>query len=126
MTGAGGDRCGRSSPDASILSIYIANKAILFYHNRVRPNSQTRRLRKVTYSLPADLIDDLREVVRNGAAASYSSFVERALAEGVSRAREAQLAAAFNDAGSDPVFLDDVNRALGEIKRANDGSDRLG
>jgi hypothetical protein len=107
------------------LFIYIANKAILNYHNQVRPNSQTRRLRKVTYSLPADLIDELREVVRNGAAASYSSFVERALAEGVSRAREAQLAEAFAEAGSDPAFLDDVDRALREFKRAGDGLDRL-
>ena len=91
----------------------------------MRPNSQTRRLRKVTYSLPADLIDDLREVVRNGAASSYSSFVEWALAEGVSRAKEAQLAAAFHDAGSDPAFLNDVNRTLSEFKRAGDGSDLL-
>jgi hypothetical protein len=79
----------------------------------------------VTYSLPADLIDDLREVVRNGAASSYSSFVEWALADGISRAKEAQLAAAFSDAGSDPVFLEDVNRVLSEFKRARDGSGRL-
>ena len=39
--------------------------------------------RKVTYSLPEELIDDIARVVRDGAAPSYSAFVEEALTEKV-------------------------------------------
>ena len=38
---------------------------------------------KVTYSLPQELIDEVRMVVREGAAPSYSAFVEDALREAV-------------------------------------------
>ena len=34
--------------------------------------------RKVTYSLPGNLVDSIAEVVREGAAPSYSAFVEDA------------------------------------------------
>ncbi len=81
----------------------------------VSPSTDDRRLQKVTYSLPVDLVEDVREVVRNGAAPSYSAFVERALKSGVLRAREAQLAREFAEAGSDELFLDDVERALRDL-----------
>jgi Arc/MetJ-type ribon-helix-helix transcriptional regulator len=81
-------------------------------------------LQKVTYSLPTHLIDEVREVVRNGAARSYSAFVERALTEGVLRARERELAEAFANAGSDPAFLDDVERTLREFGALDDGLER--
>ncbi len=71
-----------------------------------------QRMRKVTYSLPEDLLDGVRTVVREGAAPSYSAFVQQALAEGVSRAREAMLAKSFLQASRDPEFLEDVDRAL--------------
>jgi Arc/MetJ-type ribon-helix-helix transcriptional regulator len=75
--------------------------------------------------LPAELIDDVREVVRAGAAPSYSSFVERALVASVDRAREEQLAEAFGTAGSDPEFLEDVERTLLDFKMTDDGLERL-
>ena len=71
-----------------------------------------QRMRKVTYSLPEDLLDGVRAVVREGAAPSYSAFVQRALADGVDRAREALLADAFLSASQDPEFLEDVDQAL--------------
>ena len=70
------------------------------------------RMRKVTYSLPEELLEGVRSVVREGAAPSYSAFVERALADGVVRAREALLAEAFLNASRDPRFLDDVDRTM--------------
>ena len=48
--------------------------------------------RKVTYSLPQDLVNEIAQVVREGAAPSYSAFVERALNLEVRRAREKALA----------------------------------
>ncbi len=64
--------------------------------------------RKVTYSLPGNLVDSIAEVVREGAAPSYSAFVEDALNEAVRDARERALARAFSEAANDPDFLTDV------------------
>ena len=71
-----------------------------------------QRMRKVTYSLPEDLLNGVRSVVEEGAAPSYSAFVQQALTDGVNRAREALLARAFLNAAQDPDFLDDVDRVL--------------
>jgi len=83
-------------------------------------------MRKVTYSLPEELLDGVRSVVREGAAPSYSAFVQQALADGVSRAREALLAESFLQASRDPEFLEDVDRALRDFGNADDeeGRDR--
>jgi Arc/MetJ-type ribon-helix-helix transcriptional regulator len=83
-----------------------------------------RKLQKVTYSLPEDLIDRVRSVVRDGAAPSYSAFVEQALADRVRRAHEELLAAEFRTAGSDPGFLADVNRALGAFDPNDESPNR--
>ena len=83
-----------------------------------------QRMRKVTYSLPEDLLDGVRSVVEEGAAPSYSAFVQRALAEGVSRAREALLAEAFLEASRDPGFLDDVDRTLREFGNSDEAEGR--
>jgi Arc/MetJ-type ribon-helix-helix transcriptional regulator len=68
--------------------------------------------RKVTYSLPEELIDDIARVVRDGAAPSYSAFVEETLTEKVRKAREEALAAAFDEAATDPAFLADVEDTM--------------
>jgi Arc/MetJ-type ribon-helix-helix transcriptional regulator len=79
-----------------------------------------QRMRKVTYSLPEDLLEGVRSVVEEGAAPSYSAFVQKALADGVNRAREALLAEAFLEASRDPAFLRDVNRALRDFESQDD------
>jgi len=83
-----------------------------------------RKLRKVTYSLPEALLDDMRVVVREGAAPSYSAFVEEALELSVRRAHEEQLAEAFRSAANDPDFLTDVHQALRDFSDFSDGLDR--
>ena len=79
-----------------------------------------QRMRKVTYSLPEDLLDGVRSVVREGAAPSYSAFVQQALTVGVSRAREALLAESFLQASQDPDFLEDVDRALRDFGNSDE------
>jgi Arc/MetJ-type ribon-helix-helix transcriptional regulator len=79
----------------------------------------TRPVKKVTYSLPEELVEGIRAVVREGAASSYSAFVERALEEGVRRAREERLAEAFRQAGSDPAFLEDVEETMRDFRDAD-------
>ena len=71
-----------------------------------------RPKRKVTYSLPEELVATIAEVVRDGAAPSHSAFVEEALREGVRRAREETLARAFSEAAEDPSFLTDVDETM--------------
>jgi len=72
----------------------------------------SRRLQRVTYSLPEDLIDRVRSVVKGGAAPSYSAFVEQALAARVRLVHEQQLAVAFRSAAADPAFLADVEQSM--------------
>jgi len=81
-------------------------------------------MRKVTYSLPEDLLNGVRSVVREGAAPSYSAFVQRALADSVSRAREALLAEAFLSASQDPEFLEDVDQTLRDFGSSYDDEGR--
>jgi len=83
-----------------------------------------RKLRKVTYSLPEALLEDVRSVVREGAAPSYSAFVEEALEISVRRAHEEQLAEAFRSAADDPEFLSDVHDALSYFSDIDDGLER--
>jgi hypothetical protein len=64
-------------------------------------------------------VDEIRAVVREGAAPSYSAFVERALEEGVRRVREQRLAEAFREAAADPAFLADVEAAMEGFRQAD-------
>ena len=76
--------------------------------------------RKVTYSLPEDLVNEIAQVVREGAAPSYSAFVERALNLEVRRAREKALAEAFADAAADPDFLTDIDETMRAVRHVDD------
>jgi len=83
--------------------------------------------RKVTYSLPEELVAAIADVVRDGAAPSYSAFVEEALREGVRSARERALARAFSDAAEDPRFLTDIDETMRAFRHidleADEGSE---
>lgn len=85
-----------------------------------------RPKRKVTYSLPEELVDTIAEVVRDGAAPSYSAFVEEALREGVRNARERALARAFSDAAEDPGFLTDVDETMRAFRHVDRETDEGG
>ncbi len=63
---------------------------------------------KVTYSLPAQLVEGVRSAVREGAAPSYSAFIEWALAEELRRTRERALEEAFEEAGRDAELAADI------------------
>jgi len=85
-----------------------------------------RPVRKVTYSLPEELVEQIRSAVRDGAAPSYSAFVQEALEEGVRQARERRLAREFEEAGRDPDFLEDVREAMRDLSDADDEQERSG
>jgi len=68
---------------------------------------------KVTYSLPRELTEEIRLLVADGVAPSYSAFVEQALEDAVQREREKRLAEQLAEAANDPMFLADI----GEVER---------
>ena len=82
---------------------------------------------KVTYSLPRELTEEIRSLVAEGVAPSYSAFVERALEDAVQREREKRLAEQLTEAANDPMFLADIGEVEREFAAADAelaGSDR--
>ena len=73
---------------------------------------------KVTYSLPEQLAEQVREVVGKGRAPSASAFVARVLREALLRERDALLAEEFRQAAADPDFL----AACEEVERVPSAS----
>jgi Arc/MetJ-type ribon-helix-helix transcriptional regulator len=74
---------------------------------------------KVTYSLPAAVVSEVREVVQSGAAESASAFVASALTEALRVARERRLAEEFREAASDPAFLSDLAEVEKDFQAAD-------
>ena len=68
-----------------------------------------RRPRKVTYSLPAEILDRLDRA--SGSARAKSGIVAEALELYFSQKEKQALEAEFADAASDPRFIED-NRAI--------------
>jgi Arc/MetJ-type ribon-helix-helix transcriptional regulator len=74
----------------------------------MRMAQTTQRRRKVTFSLPADLVADVQALVAQGQAPSQSAFVAGALAWRVRQAQADTVREQFRRAGADPLFLRDV------------------
>jgi Arc/MetJ-type ribon-helix-helix transcriptional regulator len=74
---------------------------------------------KVTYSLPEPLVEKIRSVVSEGAAPSYSAFVERALEEALRTESERRLANELAEAARDPLFLADIAEAARDFEHAD-------
>ena len=79
----------------------------------------TERSVKVTYSLPADIVSEVREVVKGGLADSSSAFVARALSDALRQQREKSLAEEFRRAAADSAFLADI----AEVERDFEAAD---
>lgn len=79
---------------------------------------------KVTYSLPEDLVAGVRSAVSEGAAPSYSAFVERALAEALARERERRLEGELAEAARDPLFLADLAEVARDFEHADAEAER--
>ncbi len=83
--------------------------------------------RKVTYSLPGDLLSEMETAVREGAAPSYSAFVAQAIQDHLHTQKEQRIKEALAAAARDPLFLEDVEetmRAFGAADREIDVSDQ--
>lgn len=81
--------------------------------------TSTRGHRKVTYSLPIDLVEEVRQVVQNGGASSQSLFVAEALAKEIRARRTAELRAELRHAAADPDFLRDMAETMRDFAVAD-------
>lgn len=64
--------------------------------------------KKVTLTLPADLMTEVQALVAEGRAAPQSAFVADATAQAMRQVRAARLREAFRCAAADPLFLRDA------------------
>jgi Arc/MetJ-type ribon-helix-helix transcriptional regulator len=69
---------------------------------------KTKAMRKVTFSLPEELVRELREVVEAGLFPSQNVVVREALEKELKRARAHRLCREFLEAAQDPLFLRDL------------------
>jgi Arc/MetJ-type ribon-helix-helix transcriptional regulator len=83
----------------------------------VRAGTQKRR--KVTYSLPADLVEEVRRLVADGLAPSQSVLVSEAVAKELDARRTALLREELRQAAADPDFLRDVAETMRDFSAAD-------
>ena len=81
--------------------------------------------KKVTFSLPVGIMDEVRQLVKQGAAPSHSAFVTEALEKEIRAWRQAQLQEEFHQAAADPDFLQDVGVTMAEFATADAETERM-
>jgi Arc/MetJ-type ribon-helix-helix transcriptional regulator len=74
------------------------------------------RMKKVTYSLPEDLVEAVRETVASGAYGSQNEMVTAALKRTMAEIREEAIRRDLLEAAADPRFLQDIAEAMEDFK----------
>jgi len=74
---------------------------------------------KVTFSLPVELMEAVRQLVQEGAAPSQSVLVSKALENEIRNRRRAQLREEFHRAAVDPDFLRDIEDTMHDFAAAD-------
>ncbi len=74
---------------------------------------------KATYTLPAELIFQIKEMVDAGIMPSQTAFVEQALRRELKIARAALLRKEFEQAAHDPLFLRDIESSMNDFESAD-------
>jgi len=76
----------------------------------------TATTEKVTFSLPADMVQQMRNVVKSGSFASQNAFVREALSRELKRVREEQIAREYERAAQDPLFIQDMEECMHDFR----------
>lgn len=82
------------------------------------------RMKKVTYSLPEDLVEAVRETVASGAYGSQNEMVTAALKTQLDAAREERLYREFARAAQDPRFVRDNDQVMADFEHVDAESAR--
>lgn len=77
------------------------------------------KARKATFSLRPDLLSALDDAIAKGAAPSKNALVEQALRLELRRIRRRALAAAWEEAARDPLFMRDVEEVQAAFESAD-------
>jgi Arc/MetJ-type ribon-helix-helix transcriptional regulator len=73
-------------------------------------------MKKVTYSLPEDLVEAVRETVASGTYTSQNEMVATALKRTMADVREEVLVQELRKAMSDPLYLQDMADVMEDFK----------
>jgi Arc/MetJ-type ribon-helix-helix transcriptional regulator len=87
--------------------------------------AQPKTLEKVTFSLPTELVRELREVVAGGQFPSQNALVRDALRRELKRARDERLQKEMEAAARDPRFIRDVEETMDAFKWADAETARM-
>jgi Arc/MetJ-type ribon-helix-helix transcriptional regulator len=87
--------------------------------------ARTKGNRKVTFSLPASLMEEVRQLIDEGAASSQSAFVAEALEKEIRAWRTAQLREEFRQAAADPDFIQDIDDSMRDFAAADAETARM-
>jgi Arc/MetJ-type ribon-helix-helix transcriptional regulator len=82
-------------------------------------------IQKVTFSLPADLAREMREVVSAGLFPSQNALVRSAIMKELKRVRTEQLRREFHEAAQDPMFLRDIQETEQAFQSADSETARM-
>jgi Arc/MetJ-type ribon-helix-helix transcriptional regulator len=83
------------------------------------------RMKKVTYSLPEEIVEAVRETVASGAYGSQNEMVTAALVQQLDSVREEHLFREFAKAAKDPRFLRDNEQAMLDFQFADAETARM-
>ncbi len=81
--------------------------------------------KKVTFSLPVKLVEEVRQLVQEGAAPSQSVFVAEALEKEICAWHRARLREEFCQAAADPDFLQDIEETMHDLAAADAETARM-
>lgn len=87
--------------------------------------AHTATMRKVTFSLPEDLLSEIREVVDEGIFPSQNVVVREALRNELKRSRTQRLRQEFQEAARDPLFLKDLKETEAAFRTADGETARM-
>ena len=88
-------------------------------------NQKMVSTKKVTFYLPINLIDEIKDIVKGGIAPSQNAFVQKALTQEVKKARDKMLRDEFAEAAKDPLFLQDLNETEEAFESADAQTSRM-
>jgi Arc/MetJ-type ribon-helix-helix transcriptional regulator len=86
---------------------------------------ESTALKKVTFSLPVDLVREVREVVAAGLFPSQHALVREALETTLQRTRDERLRSEFQAAARDPLFLRDLQETEQAFQSADSETARM-
>ena len=76
----------------------------------------TATTEKVTFSLPADLVRQMREAVQKGGVASQNALVREAVQQQLKRLHEAEFEREMEEAARDPLFMQDLQECMHDFR----------